>query len=62
VTVTVPEPGQHQYTLDSRTTFDLDGEPVEVPGHGTGQIDVRDGSSFSVVYEFGEEELLLALE
>ena len=25
-------------------------------------IDVKEGSSFSVVYEFGEEELLLALE
>jgi hypothetical protein len=33
-----------------------------VPGYGSGQIDVKDGSSFSVVYELGEQELLLALE
>jgi hypothetical protein len=62
VAVTLPEAGRYDYVLRSKTIFDHDGEPVEVPGYGSGQIDVKDGSSFSVVYEFGEQELLLALE
>jgi hypothetical protein len=62
LTVTVPEPGRYDYTLESQTMFDHDGEPVEIPGYGTGEIDVKDGSSFSVVYEFGEEALVLSLE
>jgi hypothetical protein len=62
VAVTLPEAGRYDYVLRSTTIFDHDGEPVEVPGYGSGQIDVKDGSSFSVVYEFGEQELLLALE
>jgi hypothetical protein len=61
LTVTVPKPGAHEYILDSRTTFDDGGQPVEVPGHGSGQIDVRAGASFSVVFEFGTDELLLQL-
>jgi hypothetical protein len=60
LTVTVPKAGTHDYILDSRTTFDGD-EPVEIPGHGSGQIDVRAGASFSVVFEFGTDELLLQL-
>lgn len=62
VTVTMPKPGRYDYTLDSRTTFDLDNGPTEIPGHGSGQIDVKDGTSLSIVYEIGEDELLLSLE
>jgi hypothetical protein len=62
VAVTLPEAGRYDYVLRSTTVFDHDGEPVEVPGYGSGQIDVKDGSSFSVVAEVGEQELLLALE
>jgi hypothetical protein len=62
VAVTLPEAGRYDYVLRSTTVFDDNGEPVEVHGYGSGQIDVKDGSSFSVVYELGEQELLLALE
>jgi hypothetical protein len=64
VTVTVPEPGQYDYSLDSQATFDLDGEPIELSGHGEGQINVEEGSSFKMRYEFSEDysELLLFLE
>jgi hypothetical protein len=62
VAVTLPEAGRYDYVLRSTTIFDHDGEPVELPGYGSGQIDVKDGSSFSVVAEVGEQELLLALE
>jgi hypothetical protein len=62
VTVTVPKPGRYDYTLDSRTTFDLESGPTEIPGHGSGQIDVKAGTSFSVVYEIGQDELLLQLQ
>jgi hypothetical protein len=61
VTVTVPEPGRYNYTLESSTTFDLENGPTEIPGHGRGQIDVKDGSAFSVFYDIGETELSLEL-
>jgi hypothetical protein len=62
LTVTVPEPGRYEYTLESSTMFDLDSGPTEIPGHGSGQIDVKAGSAFSIVYDIGETELLLELE
>jgi hypothetical protein len=62
VTVTVPKPGQYDYSLDSRSTFDLDSGPTEIPGHGAGTINVREGASFSVVYDVGQDDLVLSLQ
>jgi hypothetical protein len=62
VTVTVPKPGQYDYSLDSRSTFDLDSGPTEISGHGAGTINVREGASFSVVYDVGQDDLVLSLQ
>jgi hypothetical protein len=62
VTVTVPKPGRYNYTLDSTTTFDLESGPTEIPGHGSGQIDVEAGASFAVFYDIGETQLDLELQ
>ncbi|TCC51507.1 hypothetical protein E0H73_41050 [Kribbella pittospori] len=62
LTVTVLKPGTHTYILSSLSTFDYEGEMVEVPGSGDGQLDVSAGKLFKLRYEFGEEELMLRLE
>jgi hypothetical protein len=62
VTVTVPKPGQYDYSLDSRSTFDLDSGPTEISGHGAGTINVREGASLSVVYDVGQDDLVLSLQ
>jgi hypothetical protein len=62
LTVTLPKAGQYDYSLDSTTVFD-DGEgPIEVPGHGAGTLDARDGAALSVSYEDGGDHLVLYLE
>jgi hypothetical protein len=62
LTVTVPKPGQYSYTLTSRTLFDINGQPVEVPGSGSGHVDVTAGTSLAIRYDIGDTELRLWLE
>jgi hypothetical protein len=62
LTVTVPKAGRYSYILDSTATFDLDSGPAEIPGHGAGTIDVRDGKSFRIAEDIGQDELVVYLE
>ena len=62
IAVTVPEPGRYSYRLESTSTFDLDDGPADVPGAGSGQVEVGAGDAFSVVYEVGDTGLVLRLE
>jgi hypothetical protein len=61
VTVTVPRPGRYSYELASQSTFILDGETVELPGRGSGEIEVTAGKAVELRYEVGDTELLLSL-
>jgi hypothetical protein len=62
LTVTLPKAGQYDYSLDSTTVFDHSEGPIEVPGHGAGTLDARDGAALSVNYEDGGDHLVLYLE
>ena len=62
LTVTLPKAGQYDYSLDSTTVFDDSQGPIEVPGHGAGTLDARDGAALSVTYEDGGDHLVLYLE
>lgn len=46
ITVTVPEAGQHTYTVEARAVFDHEGELFELAGAGQGAISVGEGRQF----------------
>jgi hypothetical protein len=62
IRVSVSKPGQHSYTAEASTVFNVQGSPVQYSGAGQGMIDVQPGKTYSLRGSITGNTFLISLE